>query len=201
MIAVWGTRPGDGIGRALAARGLPAPTDGVPPPGASGGVGGIVLLSPAGCDVVPGVPERSFLRAEEQLAASGDRWAVVRRTPTHDEVWDDLARRSRRYIVTVPAEVRMQPVDPASIAAAVAGIVDGSLWGQVITVGGPHAYTVRDLARSHLAATGLRRRIVPVPAWGIRGAAFRAGGNLTPERDTTGATWNDFVRTKLTVAP
>lgn len=28
---------------------------------------------------------------------------------------------------------------------------------------------------------------------GIVGAAFRAGGNLTPNRTTEGKTWNDFV--------
>ncbi len=191
MIAVRGTRPGDGIGRELAARGLGVPT--VPPLDAD--ADGVVLLSLVGCDVIPGKPERAFLRAEETLAASGGRWAVVRRTPTHDEVWEDLARRARRRILTVPAEVRLQPVDPASIAAAVADIVAGSHWGEIRTLGGPHAYEVRDLARSYLAAAGLRRRVVSIPVWGLRGAALRAGGNLTPER--TGATWNDFVRSRL----
>lgn len=191
MITIGGTRPGDGIGRELAARGLPLPIDGVP----EGALDGVVLLSPVGCDVIPGDPERAFLRAEETLAASGGRWAVVRRTPTHDEVWEDLARRARRPVLTVLAEVRLQPVDPASIAAMVADIVEGSRWGEIRTVGGPHAYEVRDLARSYLAAAGLRRRVVPIPVWGLRGAALRAGGNLTPER--AGATWNDFVRSRL----
>lgn len=206
MIAVRGTRPGDGIAGALAARGLPLPVDGVPDSAtpeetaAPGEVDGIVLLSPVGCDVVPGEPERSFLRAEEALASSGRRWAVIRRTPTHDEVWADLARRADRRIMTVPAEVRLQPVDPASVAAAVAAIVEGDRWGEVLVVGGPRAYEAKDLARSFLAAAGRRRRPVPLPAWGIRGAALRAGANLTPERDTTGATWNDFVRARLALA-
>jgi len=202
MTAVWGTGPADGIARELAARGLPLPGDGIPAriDAGAGDADPVVLLSPVGCDLVPGEPERSFLRAERDLAASGRRWAVLRRTPTHDEVWADLARRAGRRIMTVPAEVRLQPVDPASVAASVAEIVDSGRWGEVVFLGGPHAYPVRDLARSFLAATGRRRRVVPVPVPGIRGAALRAGANLTPARDEAGATWNDFVRTRLAAA-
>ena len=40
--------------------------------------------------------------------------------------------------------------------------------------------------------------VINVP--GIVGAAFRAGGNLTPNRTSDGKTWNDFVAERMAEA-
>jgi len=69
--------------------------------------------------------------------------------------------------------------------------------GRLPDLGGPTVYDVKDLARSVATALGRSRRVIGVNIPGLVGAAFRAGGNLTPNRDETGATWNDFVAARI----
>jgi hypothetical protein len=69
--------------------------------------------------------------------------------------------------------------------------------GRLPDIGGRFAYEMTDLTRSYLRAKGLRRPLVRRNRSGLVGAALRAGGNLTPNRDETGETWNDFVARQL----
>jgi hypothetical protein len=152
----------------------------------------VVLPSLVGCDVIPSPAHTAARVMEEMLAAAARPGVVVRATETHDRIWEMFERRSRSPLVVVPHGVRYQPVDPAAVAALIADAAEG-LTGQRCEVGGRYAYEAAGIARSVMAAIGRVRPLVRLNAPGIRGAAYRAGANLTPHRDETGATWNEFV--------
>ncbi len=157
----------------------------------------MVFPSIVGCDVIPLGYYRSKLAGEEMVAAHRPGFTILRATQFHDLVWSTLERLSRPPVMVVPHDTRVQVIDPATVARLlVDAAVDGPA-GRLDDIGGPFAYEARDLARSVLAATGRKRPILRVNLPGLTGAAFRAGGNLTPNRDEDGDTWNEFVEKKV----
>lgn len=153
----------------------------------------IVYPGIVGSDVIPLRYYASKQHAEEAIARSGLDWAVLRATQFHHLVWWGLGRLARPPVMVVPHDTRFQPIDPAAVARVMIDAAERGDRGRLADLGGPTAYTAKDLARSYLAATQKKRKILQLNAPGIVGAAFRAGANLTPSRDTTGATWNEFV--------
>lgn len=154
----------------------------------------IVYPGIVGSDVIPLGYYKSKLAAEKAIADSGLAWAVLRATQFHQLIWRLLGLQARTPLMVVPHDTRFQPIDPRSVARAMVDAAEQGETGRLPDLGGPTAYTAKDLAGSYLAATGKRRRVIQLNAPGIAGAAFRAGANLTPNRDGSGGTWNDFVR-------
>lgn len=161
------------------------------------GVTHLIRPGRVGSDVIPDRRHRAEQAVERAIAGSGLGWSVRRHTPLHQEVWNRLARLARGPIVVVPNDTRLQPMDVATVARLAADAAESPPGGRLPDIGGPHAYEVRDLARSWLAANGLHKPIVRLNRWGLAGAAMRAGASLTPNRDTHGAGWNDYVRSRL----
>jgi uncharacterized protein YbjT (DUF2867 family) len=161
------------------------------------GVPHLLSAGSVGADLVPADPYAGDFERERTVMESGRGWTVLRSTDLHDDLWSRLERRSSLPVVVVAAGTRLQPLDPAVVARMLADAVETGPAGRLPDVGGPFAYEVADLARSHLAATGKRRLVAPLNRPGIAGAALRAGAALCPHRDRTGTTWNDFVRRKM----
>lgn len=153
----------------------------------------IVYPGIVGSDVIPLRYYRSKIEAENAISSSPLDWIVLRATQFHHLVWWALGRLARPPLMLVPHDTRFQPIDPRSVARLMIEASESGRGGRLDDVGGPTAYSSKDLARSHLAATGSAKRVLQLNVPGIVGASFRAGANLTPNRDTTGATWNDFV--------
>ncbi len=99
--------------------------------------------------------------------------------------------------MVVPNDTRFQPIAAGSVAERLVAVAESAPAGRMPDLGGPHAYEARDLARSFLTAEGIRRPVVRLNRPGITGAALRAGAGLTPNRDTGGPTWNDFVARRI----
>jgi len=152
----------------------------------------VVLASLVGCDVIPSRAHRAALEAERRLTTFRVDSSVIRFTETHRLLWERYERRSRLPLVVAPAGVRYQPIDEARVASVLADVAEA---GSDVRreLGGRFAYESRQLARSVMVALGRGRPVLGLNAPGIRGAAYRAGANLTPDRDDIGATWNDFV--------
>jgi len=163
--------------------------------------GGAHLVYPGivGADLVPLPYLRSKVAAEEAVAGSGLPWSVLRSTDFHHHVWGLMARRARRPVMVVPAGMRHQPIDPQVVARRLVDLVEAGPAGRVADIGGPRRYEAAALARSYLAAAGMRRLVVRVNQPGIAGAALRAGANLVGEAVTEGASWNDFVAERISV--
>ncbi len=161
----------------------------------------IVYPGIVGSDVIPLGYYTSKVTAESAIALSDLDWIVVRATQFHQFIWWLLGRLARFPVMVVPHDTRAQPIDPSAFARILVDAAERGDGGRLPDLGGPTAYTARDLARSYLAAMGQRKRVIQLNAPGIVGAAFRAGGNLTPNRDTTGATWNEFVEKAMSRRP
>lgn len=155
----------------------------------------IVFASIVGCDVVPLPYYRSKVQAEE-LVSTGAH-SILRGTQFHQLVWQMAARLAKRRLVVVPKDTRYQTLDPVSMAQRLVDAVEFGPGGRLPDIGGRFAYEMTDLTRSYLKAKGLRRRLIRRNRSGLVGAALRAGGNLTPSRDETGESWNDFVARQL----
>lgn len=157
------------------------------------------LLYPSivGCDVIPFGYYKAKLAAEQAIEGSGMGFTILRATQFHQLIWGFVTAMSRWPLVVVPADTRFQVLDPEVVAGHLVEWVEAGPGGRLPDVGGPYAYEAKELARSVLAATGSTRRVMAVNAPGIVGAAFRAGGNTTANRDTTGETWNEFIERKM----
>src|SRR5690606_29735273 len=150
-----------------------------------------------GSDVIPLGYYRSKIAAEEILVDSQCPVSIQRYTQFHDLLWYRLARRTRFPVVAVAKDTRFQVLDAAVAARCLLEAAELPAAGRLPDLGGPTIYDIRDLARSVAAALGLRRRIIRVNRPGLIGAAYRAGANLTQNRDDRGETWNDFVARRI----
>lgn len=153
----------------------------------------VVFPGIVGSDVVPLDYYRSKIAVEELLV---DRpHTIIRSTQFHQMVWGRMPRMIKGPLMVVPAGTRVQPLDPRSLALRLVEAAATGPQGRGPDLGGRHAYQVHELVRSYLAATGERKLIVRLNYPGLVFAALRAGANLTPNRDDTGISWNDFVAT------
>lgn len=150
-----------------------------------------------GSDVIPLGYYRSKTAAEQMLENADCPTTIQRYTQFHDLLWKALSVLTRSPIVPVPHDTRFQVLDAAAAARCLVEAAERPPAGRLTDLGGPTAYDVRDLARSVAIALGRKRRILRINVPGLVGAAFRAGGNLTENRDGTGATWNDFVAERM----
>ncbi len=155
----------------------------------------IVYPGIVGSDVIQLKYYRSKIRAEAALTERP--WSVIRATQFHHLAWMMLERWSRYPMMVVPAGTRLQTLDPNTIAAQMVAALEHPGGGLLPDIGGPRAYEFSELAKSFLAARRKRRWVIPVNIPGLAAAGFRAGGNLTPNRDESGDTWNDFVGRRL----
>lgn len=161
--------------------------------------GGVPIVFPGivGSDVIPLGYYGSKTRAEEAIEASGLPITIQRFTQFHELLWTVLSMLTRSPLTIVPNDTRFQVLDSAVAAQHLVDAVERGPSGRLPDLGGPTAYDVRELARSVAAAHGRKRKVIGLNAPGLVGAAFRAGANLTPNRDEQGATWNDFIARML----
>lgn len=157
----------------------------------------IVYPGIVGSDVIPLGYYRSKTTAERMLEASDCPVTIQRYTQFHDRLWHVLKALTRARIVPIPNDTRFQVLDAAAAARRLVAAAESPSAGRLPDLGGPTVYDVRDLARSVATALGRTRRIIRINVPGLIGATFRAGGNLTENRDDTGSTWNEFVAEKL----
>lgn len=160
----------------------------------------IVFPGIVGSDVIPLGYYRSKTLAEKALEDSGLPVTIQRFTQFHELLWMALSMLTKSPLTIVPNDTRFQVLDSSVAARQLVDAVEREPSGRVPDLGGPTAYDARDLARSVATALGRKRKVVGINLPGLVGAAFRAGGNLTPNRDDQGATWNDFVARKLNEA-
>lgn len=153
--------------------------------------GHMVYPGIVGCDVVPLPYYGSKLVVERMLESRPH--SILRATQFHQLIWDMAARFTRRPIVVVPHDTRYQVLDPAALARRLVDAVEFGPGGRLPDLGGRFAYDIADLTRSYMRANHIHKLLIRVNRRGLVGAALRAGGNLTPSRDETGETWNEFM--------
>jgi uncharacterized protein YbjT (DUF2867 family) len=108
---------------------------------------------------------RAKYAAEQHLRASTARWTIVRAT-AFLEMWAEILGKG---IVFGRGDNPINFVSVHDVAAVVElAVVDRSLRGQVIDVGGPDNLTFNQLAAELRHVTGRSRKVRHVPRWVLR---------------------------------
>jgi uncharacterized protein YbjT (DUF2867 family) len=143
---------------------------------AKAGVVHHVCLSIVGCDKVPMPYYKVKVEQEELVRASGLPVTIVRATQFHTLVAEILGGMSRFGFVP-GGSPKLQPADPAEVAAAVADVAEGAPRPAGVSIAGPEVHELGDLARTWKEATGKRRLVMPMllpPSYGrpLKGGAL-----------------------------
>jgi uncharacterized protein YbjT (DUF2867 family) len=158
------------------------------------GVPHLVHISVTGVEQVPLGYFKAKLGAERAVRASSVPWTVVRVAQFHDFAWNAVRAMAKLPILPMPGGFRVQPVDVRDVAQRLAELALGQPAGLVPDLVGPTVYSLGDLTRDYLRATGKRRPSFPVHVPGKVGKVYRAGANLTLTGADVGTrTWEDFV--------
>ncbi|MDX2969278.1 SDR family oxidoreductase [Kribbella solani] len=158
------------------------------------GVRHLVHISVTAVDQLPMAYFKSKLGAEQAVLASSVPSSVVRVAQLHEFAWTIVQGMAKLPVLPKLGGARLQPVDARDVGQRLAELALGEPQGLVADLVGPKVYSVSDLARDYLRATGKRRLSVPIHVPGKVGKVYRAGGNLTLTGADLGThTWEDFV--------
>jgi uncharacterized protein YbjT (DUF2867 family) len=158
------------------------------------GVRHLVHISVTAVDQLPLTYFRSKLGAEQAVRESSVPWTVVRAAQFHDFALKTVQAMAKLPMMPLPGGVRFQPVDARDVAERLVELALGEPAGLVPDLVGPKVYSLGELARNYLRATGKHRLSMPIRVPGKVGKVYRAGGNLTLTGATIGTrTWEDFL--------
>lgn len=166
----------------------------------------LVYISVVGADRVPmaGAADRTMFgyfgakfAAEQLVAESGVPWTTLRATQFHDLALLTARQMAKMPVLPVPSGIRFQPIETAEVAARMAELALGAPGGLVPDLAGPRVYTMAELVRSYLRASGKHRLIMPLRLPGKAAEALRAGVNLAPDRAVGVRTWEDFLAERV----
>jgi uncharacterized protein YbjT (DUF2867 family) len=173
---------------------------------ARGGTPHLVYVSVVGADRVPVVSAvdramfgyfASKLAAERVVAGSGLPWTTLRATQFHDLSLTVARQLAKLPVLPVAAGTRFQPVETDEVAARLVELALGEPAGLVADLGGPRIYSMAELVRGYLRASGRRGPILPVRLPGRAARAVRAGANLTPQHAEGKRTWEEFLAERV----
>ncbi|MFK0254849.1 SDR family oxidoreductase [Streptomyces sp. NPDC090445] len=161
----------------------------------AGTVTNLVYISIVGVDVVPLGYYKVKHRVERMLLESGLGVTILRTTQFHDLVATVTETVAKVPVVPVPLPkgVRVQPVSVAEVAERMAELAVPAPAGRVPDMGGPEVYTLVELGRAYLEATGRKRRVFGLPLAGKAYAGFVRGGNLAPQHAVGKITFADYL--------
>lgn len=158
------------------------------------GVRHLVHISVTAVDQLPLTYFKSKLGAEQAVRSSSVPWTILRAAQFHDFAWKAVRGMAKLPVLPVPGGLRVQPVDARDVAERLVELALGEPAGLVPDLVGPKVYTLGELARDYLQATGKHRLSMPVRLPGKAGKVYRAGGNLTLEGADVGQrTWEDYL--------
>lgn len=166
------------------------------------GVEHLVYISVVGADRIPvlsGVDRAMFgylaakRAAERVIETSGLPWTTLRATQFHDLVLTTARGMAKLPVLPMPSGFRLQPIDAREVGERIVELAQGHPAGLVPDLGGPRVYGMDELVQSYLRAVGKHRLMMRVRLPGSAAAAFRAGGNLAPDRAVGRRTWEAFL--------
>lgn len=152
----------------------------------------LVYISIVGCNEVP-LPYYKQKHATERLIiSSGVPHTILRATQFHSLLRRMFDNVSKLPLMPVPG-FRFQPIDEAEVGLELAALAQAVPAGIAQEMGGPEVREAIDFARIYLAATGKTRKLLPLKVPGATYRAYRAGGNLTPDRAVGKRTFEDYL--------
>jgi uncharacterized protein YbjT (DUF2867 family) len=161
--------------------------------GARAGVANHVTISIVGIDLVPISYYRAKLAQEEALEAGAVPWTLLRATQFHQLV-DSTFTAAARFGVRPTGVIKVQPVDPAIVAARLVEAALAPPAGRLPDIGGPRVQTLSELSGAWAAARGKRRLPLRVPAWGKIGKSLAAGALCDERAAAAGEDFEEWLR-------
>jgi uncharacterized protein YbjT (DUF2867 family) len=169
----------DGTGRLLAA-------------GAQAGVRHHVGISIVGCDRVPTSYYKVKVEQEEAIADGEVPWSLLRATQFHSLLAWAFGQAGRARLMPT-GNARLQPIEPAVVAARLAGVAHAEPAGRLEDIAGPEVLTLSDLARRWRRADGRWMLPLPIPMVGKVGRPLREGALCNPDAAGGGATFEQWL--------
>jgi uncharacterized protein YbjT (DUF2867 family) len=160
------------------------------------GVRHIVTLSIVGVDLVPDMAYYRAKALQEDLVKAGPiPYSIVRATQFMEFVASSMDWTTDGDVVRLPA-TPIQPISSADVAAAVADVAAGTPLRGTRNIAGPEVFTLDELGRITLAATGDNRHVVTDETAGL--FALVKGNVLTaPEGAYLASThFRDWLRSR-----
>lgn len=150
------------------------------------GVGHHVCISIVGIDEVPLPYYRVKVEQEQLVVGSGLPYSIVRATQFHT-LLTYLFESTARFGIVLGGRAKVQPVDPANVAAVLAQVAEGSPIGGRTHMVGPEIQELGELAREWKRATGRRALVVPAPLPPRLGKPLRAGAITDDDAEHRGS--------------
>jgi uncharacterized protein YbjT (DUF2867 family) len=158
------------------------------------GVRHLVTLSIVGADQVPDLAYYRAKTLQEDLVKAGPvPYSIVRATQFMEFVAPTMDWTTDGDVVRLPA-TPIQPISSAEVAAEVAAVAAGAPLRGTRNIAGPDVFTLDELGRLTLEATGDHRHVVTDPSAGL--FALVKGDVLTAPGDAhlAGTHYRDWLR-------
>lgn len=142
------------------------------------GVGNFVYISIVGVDKIPYFYYRDKFATEQEIAASGLPFTILRATQFHSFPLR-LLHLQHRLPVLFGFDLPIQPIAEREVADRLVELAEAQPAGRVDDIGGPEILRFPDLAERWRRATGERRRIRLLRLPGATSRSFAAGHHLS----------------------
>jgi len=160
---------------------------------ADAGVTHHVAISIIGIDQVPISYYRAKLAQEEAVEAGPLPFSLLRASQ-FPQLLDGAFAAAARFGVRPTGAAKVQPIDPAVVAARLADAALAGPAGRLPDLAGPRVQTLSELSRAWANARGKHRLPLRVPAWGKMGKALAAGALCDPAAATPGEDFEEWLR-------
>jgi uncharacterized protein YbjT (DUF2867 family) len=159
---------------------------------AAAGITHHVAISIIGIDRVPTSYYRAKL-AQEEAVLSGPVLFSLLRASQFPQLLDGAFAAAARFGFRPTGAFKVQPIDPAVVAARLADAALAGPAGRLPDIAGPKAQTLSELSRAWATARGKHRLPLRVPAWGKMGKALAAGALCDPAAATPGEDFEEWL--------
>jgi uncharacterized protein YbjT (DUF2867 family) len=123
---------------------------------------------------------------QERVVMNGPvAWTILRATQFHEFAAQLLRQTNFGPIALMPVG-RLQPIAAAEVASALARLAETVQYGRAADLAGPREESLVTMARGYLAATGVRRAVIPLRAPGEMLKGLRDGSRLPAAGSTLG---------------
>ncbi len=161
--------------------------------GVAAGVGHHLTISIVGIDLVPMSYYRAKLAQERALEDGPLPWTLLRATQFH-QLLDGAFAIAARFGIRPAGAAKLQPIDPAVVAARLAEAALAPPAGRLPDIAGPKVRTLGELSRAWATARGKHRLPLRVPAWGKMGRGLAAGALCDPAAAAPGEDFEEWLR-------
>jgi uncharacterized protein YbjT (DUF2867 family) len=161
--------------------------------GARAGVANHVTVSIVGCDRVSMSYYDAKVAQEEGLEDGHVPWTLLRATQFH-QLLDSTFAAVARFGVRPTGTAKVQPIDPAVVAARLADAALAPAAGRLPDIGGPRVQTLGELSGAWATARGKHRLPLRVPAWGKIGKGLAAGALCDERAAAPGEDFEEWLR-------